>query len=301
MKWILFLTFILSCASSKERLVQEKNEKMPIYERPLEVEVFNGKMKFIEFPLPGGKSEDYITCKEQESKNPLIKKFPLSVTKGMAYLYYAESYHSQAKIHFCYVGDAHVLTVKVKAFPYKEEKLNVAKGKVVLSEQDQARVAKEWQMTQKLYKNSEKESLITDSFKVPLKSFITSHYGKRRIFNNLKRTQHLGNDFRAKVGVPIPVSNRGKVVYAGNLFYTGNVVIVDHGMGIFTLYAHLSKIDVKEGDMIHQNQIVGLSGKTGRVSGPHLHWGVKAHGFNIDGFSLVEESKRQFVNHGKVN
>ena len=102
-----------------------------------------------------------------------------------------------------------------------------------------------------------------------------------------------------KVGLPIPSSNNGKVLYVGNLFYTGNVVIIDHGVNLFTVYAHLSKIMVKTGDSVEQGQILGLAGKTGRVSGPHLHWGVKLHGFNIDGFSLVEESQSEFLTGSK--
>ena len=112
--------------------------------------------------------------------------------------------------------------------------------------------------------------------------------------NNKKRSQHLGNDFRAKIGVKIPVSNRGKVVYVGDLFYTGGVVIVDHGLNIFSLYAHLSKTLVTTGTIVNRGDIVGLSGATGRVSGPHLHWGIKINGHNADGFSLVEESKKQY-------
>ena len=134
--------------------------------------------------------------------------------------------------------------------------------------------------------------MFNEPFEVPLDSYITSHYGNRRLFNNKKRSQHLGNDFRAAVGVPIPVANKGKVVFTGNLFYSGNVVIVDHGLNIFTAYGHLSKINVQEGMIVNKGTIVGLAGKTGRVSGPHLHWGVKINGSWIDGFSLVEESKK---------
>jgi murein DD-endopeptidase MepM/ murein hydrolase activator NlpD len=100
---------------------------------------------------------------------------------------------------------------------------------------------------------------------------------------------HLGNDFRAPEGTPIPTSNTGKVVYVGDLFYSGKTVIVDHGMQLFSMYAHLSKISVAVGATVNRGDIVGLSGATGRASGPHLHWGIKINGEWIDGFSLVEE------------
>ena len=117
---------------------------------------------------------------------------------------------------------------------------------------------------------------------------MTSVYGTRRLFNNVRKSQHLGIDYRAKVGVPIPSSNKGKVVLAQNLFYTGNTVILDHGLGVFTLYGHLNKILVKKGDLVNRRQILGEAGKTGRVTGPHLHWGVKVNGHWVNGDVLTQ-------------
>ena len=291
MKWILFIALVSSCASS----VQTQAKK--VITEIKKVSVYNGKIKYIKFKLLDSEislNDNIVKCVEQGSIEPLIKKMPFQKEGRFGHLYYAESYHSKANRHECFIEDRKIIDVTVKKFPYKEEFLKVTKGKVVLNKKNQARAAKEWHMTQKIYKNSAKTSFIEGPYKVPLNSYITSHYGNRRVFNNLKKTQHLGNDFRARVGVPISSSNRGKVVYAGNLFYTGDVVIVDHGLGLFSLYAHLSKIKVKVGHIVHTGEIVGLSGRTGRVSGPHLHWGIKNHGFNIDGFSLVEESKQHF-------
>jgi len=300
------LTLILgSCSSSNVKVLNgadsiktvESSTKKSVVESkfPVVAEVFNGKVKYVEFNIDENNGTYNLNCKEIGSKNPLIQNFPFIVSNNTASLYYVESYFSSAKSHECMFKDKTVLSILVKSFPYKSEQLNVDQRKVVLSEKDLARVIKEREITSNLYKNSSKQLLIDGPFSVPLDSFITSHYGNKRVFNNLKSSQHLGNDFRAKVGVPIPSSNRGKVVFVGNLFYTGNVVIVDHGLNIFSLYAHLSKMLVKAGDIINRNDIVGLSGKTGRVSGPHLHWGIKINSHNIDGFSLVEESKNQYL------
>ncbi len=261
------------------------------------IEAFKGKVKYVELGVQNLKDGIYeVSCSEETDNNPYQQKFPVLVESNRVKFYYAESYFSLAKKHNCFFYENLILRISVKDFPYKSEKLNVAKGKVTLSLKDQARVAREREMTKKLYANSAKESYIKGPFVKPLNSYITSHYGKRRIFNNKKRSQHLGNDFRARVGVKIPSSNRGKVVYVGDLFYTGNVVIVDHGLNLFSLYAHLSKSLVKAGDMVETGDIVGLSGATGRVSGPHLHWGIKLNEHNVDGFSLIEESKLQFNN-----
>ena len=307
MKLLLLLTFLFSCANMRtgpgiDKVQVELTEKVieKIY-TPKNIIVYNGKVKFIEFPSKLSNGSYKILCKEQDSKKPLVKSYPVTITSGVAFLFYPESYHSIAKSHQCYMSGKIVFNIKVKQFPYKEERLKVAKKKVWPSKKDRARISREWLLTHEVYKKSSKTLLIKSPFKIPLDSYVTSVYGNRRIFNEGKRSQHLGYDLRAKVGVRIPASNNGKVVFTGNLFYTGNVVIIDHGLNIFTLYAHLSKINVKTGDHISQGTVVGLAGMTGRVSGPHLHWGVKMNGNNMDGFSLVKESQSQYNNNELVN
>jgi murein DD-endopeptidase MepM/ murein hydrolase activator NlpD len=108
------------------------------------------------------------------------------------------------------------------------------------------------------------------------------------VFNGEPRAPHNGADLRAKTGTPIRSANRGRVVLAKELFFTGNTVIVDHGLGIYLLYAHLSRIDVKPGATVDNGQVIGLSGATGRVTGPHLHWGVRIQGARVNPFSLVD-------------
>jgi murein DD-endopeptidase MepM/ murein hydrolase activator NlpD len=109
----------------------------------------------------------------------------------------------------------------------------------------------------------------------------------RRIFNNQPRGRHSGVDLKAGMGEPIKSSNRGKIVLARNLFFAGNCVIIDHGLDIFSIYCHLSKISVQEGETVEKEQIIGLAGATGRVTGPHLHWSIKVGGVNIAPFSLL--------------
>ena len=299
---LFFLLSLFGCATGNnfQQISQDEVDISHLNLVPRTVEVYNGKVKYITFPVDLPSKNYNLECiSDQKEVKP--RTYLLKVANGQAQLYYAENYHSQASSHECYLkiqhNSFHALNVKVKQFPYKQEFLNVARKRVVLSQVDQKRVEKEWLMTREIYKNSMGDFLIEKPFRKPLKSKITSYYGKRRIFNKIKKTQHLGYDFRAGVGKRIPASNDGKVVFVGNLFYTGNVVIIDHGMNLFTLYAHLSKFKVKLGDMIQQGQIIGLAGRTGRVSGPHLHWGVKLHGNNVDGLSLVEESKKQFLNN----
>ena len=165
---------------------------------------------------------------------------------------------------------------------YKSETLRVDPGKVTLSKKDLQRVAREKKEIQHIYANFSHTRLWYGSFKKPLAGDMTSAFGTGRLFNGQHRSHHRGIDFRADVGTPVQASNSGIVRLARNLFYSGNIVIVDHGMGIFTNYAHLSKIEVVEGQQIARGFPIGLTGSTGRVSGPHLHWGVKVNGVYVD-------------------
>ncbi len=116
----------------------------------------------------------------------------------------------------------------------------------------------------------------------------TSVFGTRRVFNGKPRSPHPGLDLRAQTGTGVRSSGAGRVVLAQELYYSGNTVIVDHGGGLFTLYAHLSEIGVGEGDEVQAGDPVGLSGATGRVTGPHLHWGAKIGNRPFDPTALLD-------------
>ena len=95
-----------------------------------------------------------------------------------------------------------------------------------------------------------------------------------------------GADLKAATGTPILAANAGKVLLIGDFFFNGKSVFVDHGMGVLTMYLHLSEISVTEGQLLERGEIVGLAGATGRVTGPHLHWGARVGGARVDPFSL---------------
>lgn len=165
---------------------------------------------------------------------------------------------------------------------YKKEALKVAPKHVSPSPKDLQRIKSEKKEIRSIYASSNVTRLWYGHFIKPLDSDITSVFGTQRLFNGELQSYHRGTDFRAKVGTPVFASNFGIVRLAKNLFYSGNIVIVDHGKGIFTNYAHLSKIDVRAGQHIDRGDQIGLSGATGRVSGPHLHWGVKVNDAYVD-------------------
>jgi len=122
----------------------------------------------------------------------------------------------------------------------------------------------------------------TGPFVAPVPGQATGNFGARSVFNGQARAPHAGIDYRGAVGTPIVAPGAGHVVLAENLFFTGNTVILDHGLGLFSLYAHLSRMDVVAGQTVTGGAPLGLVGATGRVTGPHLHWALRLGRARID-------------------
>ncbi len=181
------------------------------------------------------------------------------------------------------------VTVKAQKFPTTE--LKVEDRYVELSPEDAARAASEARETDAIYATLTPECYWSESFVAPIHGAKDGrNFGHRRVFNGQPRAPHSGADLRADVGTPVQAANRGRVVLAKDLFYSGNAVIVDHGLGLYTVYLHLSKIDVAPGAIVERGQRLGLAGATGRVTGPHLHWGVRIVDARVDPFSLLNLS-----------
>jgi len=178
-----------------------------------------------------------------------------------------------------------VISVVEKEYPTTE--LKVAEQFVELSPANLARANREAKETETIFNTITGEALWVKPFASPIPGRTGTNFGHRRVFNGEPRAPHSGADLRATTGTPIHATNRGRVVLAKNLFFTGNTVILDHGLGIYSLYAHLSRIDVMRGTIVNGGQTLGLAGATGRVTGPHLHWAVRAQGARVDPFTLV--------------
>jgi hypothetical protein len=145
----------------------------------------------------------------------------------------------------------------------------------------------ESQLKAKVFAASAAEPLWISSFRAPVTAAPTDSFGTRRMFNGKLASIHKGMDFRAAMGTAVRAGNSGVVVLARPLYYEGNCVIVDHGLGLFTLSMHFSRIDVKEGQHVAVGDQLGLSGATGRVTGPHLHWAVRWQGAYLDPAKLL--------------
>ena len=127
-----------------------------------------------------------------------------------------------------------------------------------------------------------------DGFLRPVPGRANSAFGRRSVFNGQPRSPHSGADFLSAAGTPIKAPNEGVVVLATNLYFSGNVVIIDHGWGLYSFFAHLSEIDVTEGDRVRRGAVVGRVGATGRVTGAHLHWTLRLNDARVDPLALLE-------------
>ncbi|MGC2109453.1 MAG: M23 family metallopeptidase [Candidatus Korobacteraceae bacterium] len=166
-------------------------------------------------------------------------------------------------------------TLLVEAAHYKTETLRVPDRYVQPDPETLRRIEAEREIKKKAFAHDIAEPEWSGKFVPPVDTLVSEGFGTRRTFNGKLASIHRGLDYHAKPGTPVLAANSGEVVLARDLFYEGNCVIVDHGQHFMTLYMHLSKLEVSEGETVQKGQQVGLSGATGRATGPHLHTAVR--------------------------
>jgi murein DD-endopeptidase MepM/ murein hydrolase activator NlpD len=192
-------------------------------------------------------------------------------------------------VKILYGQDSLELPIRIVDGKYRRETLHVDSRRVDVSNPaDQERAAREKAEVGELYRHVTRQKFWSGRFSLPIKSLVTSRFGTKRMYNGKMKSFHTGLDLRAAIGTPIHAAEAGRVVLAKELFFTGNTVIVDHGYGVLTLYAHMSKLEAHAGDVVEKGKILGLSGKTGRVNGPHLHWQAIVHGEKVNPLDLTK-------------
>ena len=193
-----------------------------------------------------------------------------------------------------YVDEDTEINVKGRAIlinysDYGESRIEIDNESLVNpSLEDRERASGEYLKVLSITKASSAQFDQDFNFITPVNAVITSRFGKRRFINGNPRSPHMGLDIRGAVGTPIVAPKRGRVVLAESHFYSGNIVIIDHGGGLFTSFSHLDSFKVKVGDIVDQGQEFAFVGSTGRVTGPHLHWVVYLNGNRINPELLVE-------------
>ena len=177
--------------------------------------------------------------------------------------------------------------IEIHPAHYRTGRLTVAPKFVEPGAEEQKEIAAESEIKAKIFAASAPDPLWEGNFRPPVTYPPTDSFGTRRMFNGKLASIHKGMDFRAPSGTVVRASNSGVVVLARHLYYEGNCVIIDHGLGLYTLSMHFSRIDVHEGQHVSVGDRLGLSGATGRVTGPHLHWAVRWENAYLDPAKLL--------------
>ncbi len=180
------------------------------------------------------------------------------------------------------------IELEIAARDFPKKKLTVDQKYVTPPREALDRIKREAELLSLVYSSSSSEWLAEGSFILPCKGKLFPNFGQQRIYNNVPRSVHTGVDIAVPPGHPIKATNSGRVVLASDLYYSGKTVIIDHGLGLFSSYAHLSKLLVKRGQMVKKGELVGLAGSTGLSTGPHLHWAVKIYEARVDPLALLE-------------
>ncbi|MBZ7953346.1 MULTISPECIES: M23 family metallopeptidase [Campylobacter] len=254
-----------------------------------EIKLIKGQAIFLELD-----KNNFIELKNQ---NKIIPTFNHPKNKNKILAIFALPYKNppkSTKLTAIYKNKQQEFIINALEGNYKSEQIQVAKNKVFPPKNVQDRIKKEFQEANEIYASYTPKPLYNGTFAIPLASFITSDFGKARIFNQKVASYHSGTDFRALSGTPIYAANSGIVKIAKNRYYAGNSVVIDHGLGIYSQYYHLSKINVKKGQKVKKGELIGLSGATGRVSGPHLHFGILVAQKQVDPLDFIKKFNALF-------
>ena len=183
--------------------------------------------------------------------------------------------------------ERYLIDVVQASFRTETESLTLPKGMVDLDPPTLARVEKEQKRQKEIFDASIPRKLWEGHFVAPVEGKIAGTFGLRRLMNGQPRSPHTGEDIKAPEGTPVVASNTGKVILVGNFYFNGHAVIIDHGLGLFSMYFHLLNTTVKEGETVKKGDPIGAVGHSGRATGPHLHWGVRLNGARVNPFSLI--------------
>ena len=185
--------------------------------------------------------------------------------------------------------------LSIGTYDWDIQRINgVAQQKVTPDSSHDAEIKREQKDVRKSLTLMQRGDYWRDGFILPVEGRISGEFGNQRVFNGIPKSPHSGTDIAAPEGTPIKAAGNGKVILNGkDYFYTGNMVIIDHGQGLQTIYAHMKESKVKVGDEVKKGQIIGLVGHTGRATGPHLHWGASLNNVRFRPHSLLSVNNKK--------
>lgn len=283
---------ISACASlevSKGALESIRPERLKVTGELSSEKATDGSIVLVTVRFSDGMQEQAPTAKFDDIRIPF---YPVSAKPGWYEAVLGIPYHHQpglSKIVVSMKSEPLLeLSLTIEDGNYPSEKLKVSKKMVSPPKTLMTRIVREQKEIKKIYEQLIEQKYWNGPFGLPIESPVTSIFGTKRLYNGQLNGFHGGLDLRASVGTPILAPAPGVVVMAKNLYYTGNTVFLNHGYGVITFYAHMSKLNVKLGQKIEARDLLGLSGKTGRVNGPHLHWQAMIHHVKVNPVALTK-------------
>ncbi|HJW34322.1 MAG TPA: peptidoglycan DD-metalloendopeptidase family protein [Holophagaceae bacterium] len=234
-------------------------------------------------PVPGGVAVVALPASEQAPHVTFKGERVLVRRQGEAWVAVVGLKLSTAPGTESLEVDGHPLAFTVKDKHYPEQRVTVKNPRLVNPNlEDEARIAKEDALSKPAWKAWPEGRVPSLKFRPPTQGRLTASFGMRRIFNGEPRSPHPGLDIAAPAGQRVVAPAEGVVVLTGDFFFAGKFVMIAHGEGVVSLLGHLSRIDVKEGDVLKAGARIGLVGSTGRATGPHLHWSLSFNNARID-------------------
>jgi murein DD-endopeptidase MepM/ murein hydrolase activator NlpD len=223
-----------------------------------------------------------VLITREEGETYAIVGLALNVKPGMHYLEAKSRANKPLRLAF-----------EVRDKTYETQHITIKdKRKVNPEKRDLERISREQKQIGAALRHWSNSTAVTLDFLKPVDGPLSSPFGLRRYFNEQPRSPHSGLDIAAGEGAPIHAPAPGTVIDTGNFFFNGNTVFIDHGQGLITMYCHMSRIDVKPGQHVATGEVIGAVGKTGRVTGPHLHWGVSLNNARVDPLLFLGEETR---------
>ena len=241
----------------------------------LAAEAATERDRFPLIPMGGGEYIALVGIETHSKKSSMPVDFALFPAKGGA------PYRIRADL----------VVRTVKAAESEVQKLTLPTGMVDFSREKLEQVHSDSKTLVDSLGTRSRDRFWETGFLLPVAGRITTRFGVRRILNGKPRSPHSGVDIAAKKGTQVIVSNSGKVLLADSFYLSGNTVVVDHGWGVLTVYAHLDRINVTEGQFVEQSQTIGTVGATGRATGPHLHFDTFIRGVKVDPLQLIEVTR----------
>lgn len=184
-------------------------------------------------------------------------------------------------------------TVSVLTREYPSEAFSVSPSFDQIDAATMKRIKREQAEFDRLWRTRTASRLWDGGFLAPVAVQITSPFGLRRVINSSPRAPHGGVDLKAQLGAEIAAANHGRVALRDDFYFSGKSIVLDHGGGVYTMYFHLSEFRVEKNAEVRKGDIIGLAGMTGRVTGPHLHWGARLNGARVDPMELLKIAGRQ--------